>query len=570
MYRTCMRVPTKYTLLLSFALLGVTVSLSSASAQATVGTVNACINKSDRSFVISTKCTKSQTPVTWNTDGTSPNPVSACVNRATMAMTYSVTGSCGSKLLISWTIPGTESSSMTVCVDKKTKKMRYAPTDWCARGSSKLTWVRTRQTTATTTSTSTTTTTVPTGPYIGHQFGGANDEGILSMIVNADGSRFLSGYECSNISTLPVVGGGGTCNAFVSKVSSSNSIQWTRSFGGPNGSSGGLIAGDGGSGVILAWGTMDNAFATTTTNDVVLSHLDGTGTNDWNWQSALAAEERVGFIRTTASGDMYVSGASDSDVFVMKLHRSNGSIVTDWRSTTGSTSVDQVMDFRVQADGTSYVSGFTLGVMTGSGASAPTSHDGFVVKFAPDGSRSWTRQMHNGSTVDNMTVGVGPTGRLYASSWTSTDPSNSTNTFANPALMLQELNPSTGAVLWSRLLGPRSGQFPFGTLVDEDGNVVVFGYTLSVVGGGIASSGRQAFAIKTDASGSQLWATSTHASGSNAAYVWGYAVDPAGDYYLYGEAINDMGSTNAAPGAGTDDAWYIRMSADGTWEPRHS
>ena len=390
------------------------------------------------------------------------------------------------------------------------------------------------------------------------------------MIVNADGSKFLAGYECSNISTLPVVGGGGTCNAFVSKVTASDSISWTRSFGGTNGSSGGRIASDGASGVVLLWGTADSVFESTTTGDIVLSHLDSNGANDWNWQSALSPEERAGFIHIRESGDIYISGTSDSDIFLMKLHRSAGTMVTDWRRTTGSSAIDQIMDLEVLADGSSFVSGYTLGVMTGSGASAPSGHDGYVVKYGPDGTRSWTTQVHNGTTVDNMTVGVGPTGRLYASSMTFADPSDTTNTFANPALMMQEINPSTGAILWSRLIGPRSGQFSIDTEVDTEGNVTVSGYATSVVGGGRSSSGRQAFVIKTNGAGSQLWATCTESSDSNGAYVWGRAVDPSGGAYLYGEALNDMGATNSAPGMGSDDLWWVHISADGKWEPRHS
>ena len=391
------------------------------------------------------------------------------------------------------------------------------------------------------------------------------------MIANSDGTKFVSGYECSGISTLPVIGGGGSnCNAFVSKLTASNSIAWTRSFGGPGGSNGGRIASDGGSGVILLWGTSDNLFASTTTGDVALSHLDANGANDWNWQSGLSAEERSGYVETSSSGDIYISGTSDSDLFVMKVHRSGASMVTDWRTTTGSPSVDQVMDFNLQADGTTFISGYTLGIMTGSGASAPTGHDGYVVKIGASGTRAWTRQIHNGTTVENTTIGVGGTGRLYATSWTAADPTNSSNTFALPALMLQELNPSTGAILWTKLVGPRSGQYPFDTHVDADGNVTITGYSTAVVGGGRSSSGRQAFAIKTDASGEQLWATSTFATGSNAAYVCGHAVDPSGGLFLFGEAIDDMGATNANPGARTDDAWFVHVSSDGIWESRHS
>lgn len=118
-------------------------------------------------------------------------------------------------------------------------------------------------------------------------------------------------------------------------------------------------------------------------------------------------------IRPDSSGNVYVAGmtanvgAGGYDAILLKLD-TNGSLL--WQETWGGTTHDEVYGMASDADDNLYITGHTYsyGAMI----------DGFVVKFATNGTRTWAKVWGGASQEDKFrAIALYPDGKLAIAGW---------------------------------------------------------------------------------------------------------------------------------------------------------
>ena len=133
----------------------------------------------------------------------------------------------------------------------------------------------------------------------------------------------------------------------------------------------------------------------------------------WQKQCGGTTTDTAYGIRADGSGNAYVTGMTVSvgeggyDTFLLKLD-SNGTLL--WQETWGGTTHDEPYGMTGDASGNVYVVGHTYsyGAMI----------DGFVVKFAPNGTRTWAKVWGGASQEDRFrAIALYPDGKLAIAGW---------------------------------------------------------------------------------------------------------------------------------------------------------
>ena len=213
-------------------------------------------------------------------------------------------------------------------------------------------------------------------------FGGNGTDSVYEIVVDGSGNVYTTGFFFGTVDFDPGAGTSnltatGTDDVFVSKLDSSGSLVWAKSFGGTSTDYGRAIAVDSSGNVYTTGnfrGTVDFDPGAGTSNltsagndDVFVSKLDSSGTFVWAKSFGGIDFDYGRAIAVDASGIVYVTGdfngtvdfdpgagtsnltsAGDNDVFVSKLD-SSGSLV--WAKSFGGSSAEFGQSIEVDGSG---------------------------------------------------------------------------------------------------------------------------------------------------------------------------------------------------------------------------
>jgi hypothetical protein len=259
-------------------------------------------------------------------------------------------------------------------------------------------------------------------------------------------------------------------------------------------------------------------------------------------------------------------------------------------STTSDITTDTARTVDVDSTGNAYVAGYFRDTIdfNGDGVAELTSAgdtDGYVAKYAPDGSFLWATRFGGASTVTGIStsdavcgVTEAPDGSVYASGVFV-----GTAEFGGPSLSLtsagsfdnfvSRLDPDTGAVIWAKGFGGSGYDESQGALVAGAGSVFVAGdfertasigsFTLTA-----ANNGVDAFFARLDpATGDAVWAR--RMGGTSQDPVYSLALDDAGDLFATGGffGTGDFGGVSLTS-YGSEDTFVVRLNAgdgSGVW-----
>jgi hypothetical protein len=349
-------------------------------------------------------------------------------------------------------------------------------------------------------------------------FGGSSSDIGQSIAVDTSGNVYTTGDFQGTVDFDPGAGvtnltSAGASDVFVSKLDSTGSLLWVKSFSGSSFDLGRSIAVD----------TSGNVYTT--------GHFLGTADFD----------PGVGVTNRTSTGG--------DDVFVSKLD-STGSLL--WVKSFGGASSDTGYSIAVDTSGNVYTTGYFQGTVDfdpGAGVTNLTSagvSDVFVSKLDSTGSLLWVKSFGGASSDTGYSIAVDTSGNVYTTGYfqgtVDFDPGAGTTNLTSAGaydVFVSKLD-STGSLLWVKSFGGASSDTGYSITFDRSGNIFTTGSFEGTV-----DFDYDVFVSKLDSTGSLLWVKSFGGASSGTGYS--IAVDTSGNVYTTGYF---EGTVDFDPGAG--------------------
>ncbi|MBZ5710469.1 SBBP repeat-containing protein [Nannocystis pusilla] len=190
-----------------------------------------------------------------------------------------------------------------------------------------------------------------------------------------------------------------------------------------------------------------------------------------------------------------------------------------WLRQTGTTNSDYAMGVASDAAGNLLVTGATGGSLDGNiGAGGA---DVFLMKYGPDGTKLWTRQLGTPATDVGVDVAVDSAGDVLVAGHTGGHLDGHVNVGGNDLFILKY--DASGFHQWTRTLGSPQLEAVEGIAVDGAGDVLVVGFTQGALDGNVSLGNSDIFVTKHSAAGAKQW---TRQFGTNDSdYGYGVAAD---------------------------------------------
>ncbi len=285
----------------------------------------------------------------------------------------------------------------------------------------------------------------------------------------------------------------------------------------------------------------------------------------------------------TTSSAYQTTYAGDGDVFVTEFNPTGTGVV--FSTYLGGSGVDTPSQiYLAPSTGNIFLVGSTQSNNFPTTSTAFQPHyggnqDAFLTEMKPDGSALIYSTYIGGTEIDFGTaLALDASGNVYVTGSTqSTDfPTLNPLQLANDGLydaFVTEVNPTTGALVYSTYLGGSLSDYGTGIFVDGEGNVYVSGYTYSSnfpTQNALQSSlaGGSDIFITKFTPGSSALLFSTYLGGSSIDRSLAMVVDSAGNIYLTGDTQSAnfpvTASAYQATLLGTDNAFITKVAPGGT------
>jgi hypothetical protein len=365
----------------------------------------------------------------------------------------------------------------------------------------------------------------------GTYYGGAGDEEYNSVCYDGSSNLYACGVTTStgNIATVGAnqVTFGGLSDIFISKFSSTGTLQWTTYNGGPGNETGTYIAYD------------------------------------------------------AVSGGPYIAGFSDvlgsNDAYIAQYNATGGFV---WDDLFGSNTGDDVL-LSVECDalGNQYIAGYTNSTtgIASLGTIQTTNfggYDGHLSKYDALGNFAWGSYYGGTGTDIISSINVDGTGNVHcAGATTSTANISTINTYFGGAsdAFLTKINNNCTVWIWGNYYGGPASDEGNAAEVDGSGNIYTTGYTASttnITNGAFQGSiggGQDAFIAKHNTNGSVLWSSYYGGSGTENGFSVSLSnTDVFVGGYTASSNLNVTGGYQTTFG-GVGDGFMAKVSSTGTF-----
>jgi hypothetical protein len=335
--------------------------------------------------------------------------------------------------------------------------------------------------------------------------GSKDDESANALTTGFDGSIYVAGRTTSSI--LDGQTNSGNQDAFVTKLSADGTKVWSRLIGSKyDESADALTTGLDGS-IYVAGYTASSGLEgqkISGGSDAFVTKITPDGTKVWTKVIGSGNDTRCGALTIGLDGSIYVAGYTTSstldgqtnsgigDTFVTKL-TSDGTKV--WTKLVGSNNWDIGRALTTGLDGSIYVAGYTYST-TLDGQTNSGNDDAFITKFAPDGTKVWTKLVGSNGFDYGAALATGLDGSIYLAGGTeSSTLYGQTNSGGNDVLITKFAPDGTRD--WTKLVGSSGGESAFALTTGWDGAIHLAGDTSSASFQGQSNAGSlDAFAIK--------------------------------------------------------------------------
>jgi hypothetical protein len=375
--------------------------------------------------------------------------------------------------------------------------------------------------------------------------GGAGKAGTLiddfAYGAASGASVYAVGYTEGSLNGQPH---SGFADIAIVKFNSSKGREWTRQQGTSTPDKAYAAATDASGNVYAAGstyggldGNINQGF-----DDAVLVKYSPEGVKLWSQQIGTSENDYAYGAATDTEGNAYITGhteggidgnaySGDSDMFLVKYDSSGARL---WSAQLGSPAYDDGRAAATDASGNVYVAGFTWGYLDGGSLSGAA--DIFVVKYSSAGLKLWSRQFGSGAIDIAQSIAVDSAGNVYVSGHTEGNLDGIPNAGKADAFIIKY--DSSGARLWSRLLGTAAEDMARGVAIDASGNVYVAGYTFGGLDGNTNAGAADVFLSRFASDGSKLWTAQIGSAGYDFCYA--VAVDGEGFIFPVGATNGDL------------------------------
>jgi len=417
------------------------------------------------------------------------------------------------------------------------------------------------------------------------QMGGINSDYGYSIVVDADGNIYSTGYFFDTVDFDPGVGvfnitSTGSADVFITKLDASGNFVWAKHLGGPQADYGLAIALDNTGNLYttgLFVGTSDfdpNAGIfnlTTTAGGTFISKLDSSGNFVWAKQIDSPTNFNIGVsLALDASSNVYTTGYFDGiadfdpsasifnltssggdDIFILKLDVSGNFV---WAKRMGGIDNDSGVDIKVDDTGNIYSTGEFRGSvdfdpnggvfnLTSSG-----SRDIYISKLDSSGNFVWAKKIGGSGAdrghsvaIDNANNYVYIAGEFEGT--TDFDPGvgiNNLTAVGGQDSFVTKLD-IFGNFVWARGMGGAYPEEPANCIqLDSSGDIIVTGwfsgtsdYNPGIDIYNLSSAGENdVFIAKLDSGGNFVWAK--RLGGTSYDDAWSIALDSFDNIYTIG------------------------------------
>jgi len=272
-------------------------------------------------------------------------------------------------------------------------------------------------------------------------------------------------------------------------------------------------------------------------------------------------------LATTLDGAIYVAGytwgspdgqfnAGTSDAFITKFAPDG---TKAWTRLTGSTADETGRALTIGLDGSIYVAGKTTSSVL-NGEPTQGGADAFVTKFAPDGTKGWTKLIGSTGTEDGRALTTGLDGSVYLAGNTSSSSLDGQSSAGGGDAFITKFAPD-GTKAWTKLIGSTGGEGGYALTSGPDGSVYLAGQTQSTgLDGQTIDGWTDAYITKFAPDGTKAW---TKLIGS-AGFESGNALTTGQDGSIYVAGHTSSATLDGQNNAGTIDAFLSKFAPDGT------
>lgn len=334
-------------------------------------------------------------------------------------------------------------------------------------------------------------------------FGSPYNEFGKSIATGLDGSIYVGGYASNSLDGQLVLGG--DYDALLVKYSPDGTKLWTRTVGGNGAEMVSAIAPARDGSIYIAGETNSlnidgkNNNGTPPRYDAFITKYSLDGTRLWTQVFGGSQYEYPRGLASAADGSVYMCGFTNSptfegnptngaDAFITKFAEDGTKL---WSRVLGGSGSEEAWSLTIGLDGSIYVCGTSSSTLLDGVTQAAGS---FIVKYQPDGTKSWTKVIPD---CTPLSIKTGLDGSIYVAG-TGNLLSNVDSSLGVGDVLLARYLPD-GTNSWTKYLGGTGFDSAKGVAIGLDGSLYLAGTSDSTTFNGLTLVQSDGFVLKIPA-----------------------------------------------------------------------
>ena len=236
--------------------------------------------------------------------------------------------------------------------------------------------------------------------------------------------------------------------------------------------------------------------------DLFLTKYSSEGIRLWTKILGSSAEEKTRGMTVDVAGNSYITGYTegnldglpnqgDKDIFVAK-YDSDG--LKLWVTLLGTSAEDMGKMISVDADGNSYVTGYSYGNLDGNTNAGIM--DIFVTKYSSSGIKLWTELFGTSGNDKGNSIVVDSGSGVYIAGWTDGDLAGNLNSGLEDIFISKYS--LYGSHIWTELYGTSSNDRSLGIELVSESSGYIVGNSTGNFGGEINAGDKDIYIMRTD------------------------------------------------------------------------